>query len=50
MPESFHLKATARVKLIKQDSITGEILGVEEHEVTLTEEEAKELWRSQQQE
>lgn len=49
MTEGAHLKATARVKLTKRDNATGEVLGVEEHEVTLTEEEARELWRSQMQ-
>jgi hypothetical protein len=48
MAENIHLNATARVKLIKCDGTTGEILGVEEHEVKLTEEEAKELWRLRQ--
>lgn len=43
------LKATARVKITKLDE-SGNIVGVEEHEVGLTEEEAKALWHSQQQE
>ena len=43
------LKATAHVKLIKLDD-NGNEIGVEEHEVNLTEEEAKALWQSQQQE
>lgn len=49
MTEGIRLKATARVKLMKYDS-DGKAIGVEEHEVQLTEEEAKELWRSQMQE
>lgn len=47
--DNVKLKATARVKITKQDA-DGNILGVEEHTVELTEEEAQALWHSQQQE
>jgi hypothetical protein len=43
------LTATARVKLTKLDEC-GRVIGVEEREISLTEEEAKSLWHSQQQE
>lgn len=46
--ESLQLKATAKVKITKQDA-DGNIIGVEEHLINLTEEEARELWLSQQQ-
>lgn len=47
--EGLQLKAMARVKLTKLDE-AGNIIGVEEREVNLTEEEANELWHLQQQE
>lgn len=47
--EGLQLKATAYVKLTKLDD-AGNIIGVEEREVNLTEEEANELWHLQQQE
>ena len=47
--EDLHLKATARVKITKQDE-HGNVIGVEEHTVELTREEAEALWHSQQQE
>ena len=43
------LKAHAHVTLTKLDE-NGKVIGVEEHEIELTEKEAKELWRLQQQE
>ena len=43
------LTATARVKLTKLDE-HGKVIGIEEKTIPLTEEEAKELWHSQQQE
>lgn len=43
------LKATATVRLTKLDE-AGNVIGVEEREINLTEEEAKELWHLQQQE
>lgn len=46
--EGLQLRATARVKLTKLDE-NGKLIGVEEHEVELTKEEAEALWRSQQQ-
>ena len=46
--EGLQLKATARVKLTKLDEF-GNVLGIEEHDVELTEEEAKSIWDSQQQ-
>jgi hypothetical protein len=46
--EGLQLKATARVRLTKLDE-SGKVIGVEEHEVELTEEEAHTLWHSQQQ-
>lgn len=49
MSENLQLRATARVKLTKVDE-NGAIIGVEEHEVELTEKEAQEIWRLQQQE
>lgn len=42
------LKATAIVKITKLDG-NGNVIGVEEHTVNLTEEEAEKLWHSQQQ-
>ena len=42
------LKATARVKLTKLDE-KGAVIGVEEREVDLTEEEVKALWDLQEQ-
>lgn len=48
MKEGLQLKATAHVKLTKKDS-DGNIIDVIEREVNLTEEEARNLWQSQQQ-
>ena len=45
--EGLKLKASARVKITKQDE-NGNVIGVEEHTVELTEEEAKALWHSRQ--
>lgn len=47
--QELQVKATARVKLTKLDE-AGNVIGVEEQVVQLTDEEAKALWRSQQQE
>lgn len=44
----FKIKATAKVRLIKKDD-QGNVVDVKEQEIDLTEEEAKELWLSQQQ-
>lgn len=49
MAESIQLNAKAKVKITKLDD-AGNVIGVEEHEVNLTEEEAKAIWDSQQQE
>ena len=49
MESTVNLIAKARVKLTKLDEY-GEVIGIEEHEVDLTREEAEALWRSQQQE
>lgn len=46
--EGLPIKATARVRLTKIDD-TGKVIGVEEHDVELTPEEAETLWHSQQQ-
>lgn len=46
--DGLNLKATAKVKLTKIDE-AGQIVGVEEHQVDLTEKEAEALWLSQQQ-
>lgn len=46
--DGLNIKATAKVKITKLDD-KGLVVGVEEHEVTLTEEEAEALWQSQQQ-
>lgn len=46
--EDLKLKATAVVKITKLDE-AGNIIEVEERTIALTEEEAKELWLSQQQ-
>lgn len=46
--EGLSLKATARVRLTKLDE-AGNVIGVEEREVELTQEEANNLWLSQQQ-
>ena len=46
--EGLHIKATARVRLTKIDD-AGKVIGVEEHNVELTPEEAETLWHSQQQ-
>lgn len=47
--DGLKLKATARVTLVKLDE-NGNVIGHDEHDVDLTEEEAEELWRSLQQE
>jgi len=49
MPDGLELKAKALVKLTKYDE-HGNVIGVEEHEVELTEKEAEALWHSQTQE
>ena len=46
--EGLQLRAKAKVKLSKYDE-DGHLIGVEEHEVELTKEEAEALWHSQQQ-
>jgi hypothetical protein len=46
--EGLKLTATARVTLTKLDE-DGNIIGVEESDVTLTEEEAHAIWQSQTQ-
>lgn len=46
--DGLNLKATAKVKLTKLDE-HGKVIGVEEHEVELTREEAEAIWHSQQQ-
>lgn len=46
--EGLHLNATARVKLTKLDE-DGNVIGVEERDINLTEEEALAIWHSQQQ-
>lgn len=46
--DGLNINATAKVKIVKQDN-SGNIIGIEEHETTLTEEEAKSLWDLQQQ-
>ena len=46
--EGLQLTATAKVKLTKLDE-HGNVIGVEEQTIQLTEEEAKNLWHSQQQ-
>lgn len=48
MAENMQLRATAHVKLTKKDE-HGNIISVEERDVELTEKEAKEIWRLQQQ-
>lgn len=47
--EGLNLKATAKVTLTKLDE-HGNVIGVEQHEIDLTQKEASELWRSLQQE
>lgn len=47
--DGLNLKASAKVKVTKKDQ-HGNVIGVEEHEVDLTKEEAEALWQSQQQE
>ena len=47
--EGLNVTAKARVKLTKLDE-HGEVIGIEEHEVNLSREEAEALWRSRQQE
>lgn len=47
MSEPAKLKATAHVKLSVFDE-NGQLVRIDEHEVELTEEEAKQLWLSQQ--
>lgn len=49
MEEGLNLKATARVSITKLDE-RGIVIGIEEHEVDLTKEEAESLWHSLQQE
>lgn len=49
MEATVNLTAKARVKLTKLNE-HGEVIGIEEHEVDLTREEAEALWHSQQQE
>lgn len=46
--QELQIRATARVKITKRDE-AGNIIGVEEQVVQLTDEEAKNLWHSQQQ-
>jgi hypothetical protein len=46
--EDIKLKATAKVKITKIDD-KGNVIEIEERTVALTEEEAKKLWLSQQQ-
>lgn len=46
--EDIKLKATAKVKITKLDD-KGNVIEIEERTVALTEEEAKKLWLSQQQ-
>ena len=46
--EGLKIEAKAKVKLTKLDE-NNEVIGYEEHEVILSEEEAKELWHLQQQ-
>lgn len=46
--DGLRLTATAKVKLTKTDEV-GNIVSIEEHEVKLTDEEAKALWLLQQQ-
>lgn len=48
MSESIRLRATANVKLTKYDE-DGNVIGIEEQIINLTEQEARELWLSQQQ-
>jgi len=47
--EGVNLKATAKVTLTKLDE-NNQVIGVEEREIDLTKEEARELWHSLQQE
>ena len=49
MTEGLNLKAVAHVKLTKLDE-AGNVCEVVEKDVKLTQKEAEELWRSQQQE
>lgn len=49
MESTLSLTAKAHVKLTKLDE-NGSVIGIEEHEVDLTREEAEALWHSQQQE
>lgn len=49
MAESVKLNAKAKVKITKLDD-AGNVIGVEEHTINLTEEEARALWDSQQEE
>ena len=46
--DNVKIKAQARVKLTKLDA-DNNVIGVEEHLVDLTNEEAEKLWHSQQQ-
>lgn len=47
--QQLQIRASARVKLTKLDD-AGNVIGVEEQIVQLTDEEAEALWLSQQQE
>lgn len=47
--EGLRVRARAHVRVLKYDE-NGALMGVEEHDVDLTEEEAIALWLSQQQE
>lgn len=47
--EGLNISAKAQVTLTKFDA-HGNIIGTEEHEISLTEQEAKDLWHLQQQE
>lgn len=46
--DGLNIKATALIKLTKLDEL-GKVIGVEEHEIELSEEEVKVLCPSQQQ-
>lgn len=48
MPDKLPIKATAQVILTKRDE-HGNVISVEEHNVTLTKKEAEELWHLRQQ-
>lgn len=42
------LRATAKVTITKVDNDTGEVVGIEEQEIILSDEEARTIWQSQQ--